>query len=145
MKQHKEGKHEGIRYPCDQCDYASTTTTHLERHKEYKHEGIRYPCDQCDFTFITSSRLKMHKDSKHVGIKYPCDQCEYSGSKVALYHHKRSKHVGIRYPCDQCEYTVTQNGSLKSHKKAKQSEATAVIIQNNTPILKRKVYVRIEK
>ena len=59
--------------------------------------------------------------------------------------HKEPKHEGIRYPCDQCEYTATQNGNLKSHKKEKHSEATTVIIQNNTTILKRKVYVRIEK
>ena len=90
--------------------------------------------------------MKNHKEHKHEGIRYPCDQCDFSAkTPISLKRHKESIHEGIRYPCDQCEYTATQNGSLKSHKNAKHSEATAVIIQNNTPILKRKVNVRIEK
>ena len=41
LKRHKESKHEGIRYPCDQCGYAATTVSNLKQHKESKHEGIR--------------------------------------------------------------------------------------------------------
>ena len=53
LKMHKESKHEGIRYPCDQCDYAASMAKDLKRHKESKHEGIRYPCDQCDYAAKT--------------------------------------------------------------------------------------------
>ena len=48
LNMHKERKHEGIRYPCDQCDYTATQASHLNRHKESKHEGKNYSCDQCD-------------------------------------------------------------------------------------------------
>ena len=66
VKQHKEFKHEGIRYQCDQCKYAATTTSELKIHKESKHEGIRYPCDQCGYHAATQLRyLKKHKESKH--------------------------------------------------------------------------------
>ena len=34
---------------CDQCDYTGSRTA-LYRHKQSKHEGIRYPCDQCIYT-----------------------------------------------------------------------------------------------
>ena len=49
MKKHKRSKHEGIKYPCDQCEYASTSTTNSKQHKESKHEGKRYSYDQCEF------------------------------------------------------------------------------------------------
>ena len=50
---------EGYRY--DQCDYAATTTSNLQRHKQSKHVGIRYPCDQCDYTATVYGALKQHK------------------------------------------------------------------------------------
>ena len=53
MKKDKRSKHEGIKYPCDQCEYAITSTTNLKQHKESKHEGKRYSYDQCEFITIT--------------------------------------------------------------------------------------------
>ena len=43
------------RKPCDQCDFKCTTNQELNRHKQIKHEGVRYKCDQCDL-FINMSR-----------------------------------------------------------------------------------------
>ena len=43
------------RKPCDQCDFKCTTNQELNRHKQVKHEGVRYKCDQCDL-FINMSR-----------------------------------------------------------------------------------------
>ena len=40
----KELKHDVV--TCDQCDYAATKPSHLKQHKEAKHECVRYPCDQ---------------------------------------------------------------------------------------------------
>ena len=54
--------------------------TNLKTHKKSKHEGIRYPCDMCDFAGSTSSNLKVHKEAKHEGIRNPCDICEYAAS-----------------------------------------------------------------
>jgi len=31
--------HEGVRYPCLQCDYAATKASDLKRHVENKHAG----------------------------------------------------------------------------------------------------------
>ena len=35
---HQAAKHEGVRYPCDMCDYMATQKTSLKKHKEAKHE-----------------------------------------------------------------------------------------------------------
>ena len=64
----KESKHEGIRYPCNQCEFASTKPGILKAHKKSKHEGIRYPCDECDYAAKDQKYLKRHKESKHSGI-----------------------------------------------------------------------------
>ena len=148
LKQHKELKHEGIRYPCDQCNYAATTVQSLKVHKEANHEGIRYPCDQCDLIYTSLSDLNKHQRSKHEGIRYPCDKCKYGAITMThLKRHKESKHVGIRYPCDQCKYAATRNSYLKSHKKAKHSEETVMDNDKHSisNILRRKVNVRIKK
>ena len=58
-------KHEGIKYPCDQCEYSAVNLSNLKQHKEIKHEGIRYPCDNCDYSASTLQHLKQHKEIKH--------------------------------------------------------------------------------
>ena len=72
MKKHVENIHEGVRYPCLQCEYASTTSGHLKRHVKSKHEGVRYPCSQCAHAATTASNLKTHVKSKHEEVQYPC-------------------------------------------------------------------------
>ena len=39
----------------------AATSGNLNIHKQYKHEGIRYTCDQCDFMATQSGHLKRHK------------------------------------------------------------------------------------
>ena len=74
-----------MRFQCDQCEYAATTSGNLRKHMEAKHEGIRYPCDQCEHAASTASHLRRHKKSRHGGIRegHLCDQCGYSAASVA--------------------------------------------------------------
>ena len=60
LKYHIRSKHEGIRYPCDQCDYKATDKGNLMKHIKSIHEGIRYPCGQCTHKAISKGYLKMH-------------------------------------------------------------------------------------
>ena len=46
---HVENKHEGVRYPCSQCEYIATQASNLKVHVEYKHEGVRYPCSKYEY------------------------------------------------------------------------------------------------
>ena len=69
--------HEGIKYPCNQCDYQATQQGSLKTHIQSKHEGVKYPCNQCDYQFTDKSSLRKHIQSKHEYIKYPCNQCDY--------------------------------------------------------------------
>ena len=69
LKRHVENMHEGVRYLCDQCDYAAT--------KVRRHIKSNHPCDQCEYTATITGDLKRHMSSlrrhiktKHEGIKY---------------------------------------------------------------------------
>ena len=98
----------------------------MTKHKQNKHAGIRYPCDQCEYIATLQSNLKIHKQSNHEGIRYPCDQCDYAATQLfALKKHKQSKHEGIRYPCDQCKYALTDLGDLRNHKMQKHLKISA--------------------
>ena len=57
--------HQGIKYPCDQCDYKATQKGDLLTHLKSIHEGVKYPCDQCDYKATQKCHLLTHSNSKH--------------------------------------------------------------------------------
>ena len=70
-------KHQGLRYPCDQCEYVATEVHNLKLHIDSKHEGVRYPCDHCDYAATQACVLKKHIENKHEGVRFPCLRCVY--------------------------------------------------------------------
>ena len=49
ISRNEEGK-----YQCQQCDYETRhKISHLRKHVESFHEGVRYPCNKCDFKATT--------------------------------------------------------------------------------------------
>ena len=82
----------GEAYSCDQCEFAGSRTG-LYLHKKSKHDGVRHPCDKCEYSATTLSDLKRHKKSKHERVRYPCDQCEHAATQMSdLNKHKKRKH-----------------------------------------------------
>ena len=65
MKRHKEGKHAGISYPCDECDYITAYASELKRHKTSKH-------DKREDTSKETGNLEVHQKSLH--------QCDYAAT-----------------------------------------------------------------
>ena len=120
MLNHVRNKHEGVRYPCSQCDYKATKQFNLKIHTESVHEGVKYPCNQCNHKATQRIGLKKHIESVHEGIKYPCNQCNHKATqRIGLKTHIESVHEGIKYPCDQCDYKATTQSNLTKHKKIK--------------------------
>ena len=115
-------KHDGIKYPCDLCEFIADCLKYLKKHKKNAHEGSRhYPCDQCEYVANQLGSLKKHKKTTHDGIRYSCEQCGDIFKKTdSLKQHIATKHEGIRYHCDQCDYAGAANMSiLRRHIKAK--------------------------
>ena len=65
MLTHYRSIHEGIKYPCNHCDYQATGSDNLTTHIQSKHEGIKYPCDRCDYQATQKSNLTRHKKARH--------------------------------------------------------------------------------
>ena len=78
----------------DEISYntSATNQTNLNTHIQGKHKGVKYACDQCDYQASNQFSLRNHIQSKHENLKYPCNQCDYQGSKDALRFHLRTKH-----------------------------------------------------
>ena len=53
---------------------AATTAGSFNNHSKYKHEGVRYPCDQCEYSATTVSNIKKHIECKHEGMRHYSDQ-----------------------------------------------------------------------
>ena len=77
----KSCKQKGVRYSCDQCEYAAPSTSSLKKHIGNIHEG--YLCGDCDYVATLAKYLKRHIRHKHVGVRYPCDQCEYVATSIS--------------------------------------------------------------
>ena len=43
LAQHKSAVHEGVKYPCRQCDYMATRKSSLARHRRAVQERVKYP------------------------------------------------------------------------------------------------------
>ena len=82
--------------------------------------GIKYPCGECDFQTTSQLSLKVHTQAIHRGIKFPCVLCGFEFSaKASMQKHMKSIHEGIRalpkYECNDCEYKTTRTDHLKNH------------------------------
>ena len=71
-------KHEGVVYPCDECDNFANAANNLHLYQSCikfyryiiilrlnKHEGVVYPCDECDYVANAANNLNRHKRVKH--------------------------------------------------------------------------------
>jgi len=45
---------------CPSCDHVSKSTCGLKQHVQTKHQGLRYPCEYCDYKATQRSSLKRH-------------------------------------------------------------------------------------
>ena len=110
------GRYEGVKYTCDQCEYQGNRRDSLTIHIQSKHEGVKYTCDQCDYQANRKDSLTIHIQSKHEGVKYACDQCDYRAAKPSnLTAHIRSQHEGVKYACDHCNYRCALQQRLMKH------------------------------
>ena len=67
LKMHIESIHDGVKYPCDQCNMKFSGRSYLKKHQRSVHEGIRYACNQCEYEAKWQGNLKKHKRVMHGG------------------------------------------------------------------------------
>ena len=50
---------------CPECQAVYSSRRDLQRHYRSKHEGIKYPCNQCNYQATQKGDLKKHTQRKH--------------------------------------------------------------------------------
>ena len=58
---------------CEQCTYVSLSQTSLKLHVQTVHEGIRYPCDSCNYEATQKQNLERHKRNAHGKVSKRAD------------------------------------------------------------------------
>ena len=104
------------RWKCDQCDYQTSSPSHLRQHTQNVHEGLKYDCTICDFRYSDKSNLKRHLNTKHKGLMYNCDSCSFKATrKSSLENYVMVKHTRITSDCYNCGYkgNSNQNGTAR--------------------------------
>ena len=138
------------KFKCDQCDYKSNTSSHMNRHKRLKHVHL-YNCDQCDYQCNGKHDMNKHKRRKHgqssaeslmagdqdVQITvtevheikvYQCSFCDYeTHRKERLKDHIKRRHLKEKpkHKCSYCERTFSTEHNLRQHTKTHKKRQTA--------------------
>ena len=55
---------------CNECGKQFSYKAGLYTHKKSIHEGLKYPCDHCNYIATRKDSLKRHINSSHPGVKY---------------------------------------------------------------------------
>ena len=61
MLKHYRSKHQGIKYPCNQCDYWSTQKSSLKTHILAKHSDTVLKCEHCSYQTKWRTNFNTHK------------------------------------------------------------------------------------
>ncbi|CAH8619843.1 unnamed protein product [Schistosoma haematobium] len=115
---HIKTVHEGINYPCGQCDRKFACKSNLTQHIQVFHNRKNYPCYQCGKQFASRCSLNMPVKVTHKRLKFTCNVCNKEFAfKGNLNRHHRSIHEGMKYTCNHCDRKFTTNSDLNEHVK----------------------------
>ena len=96
---------------CNMCNKLYTNRGSLWQHKTSAHEGVRYPCDQCNSRLVTmqlSSEDTKPQCMKELDIPVISVMCQ----SCVLRQQKASVHEGDHYKCNICNYKAAQKEYL---------------------------------
>ena len=120
---------------CDKYDKQFSNQFSLDRHLKSGHEGVKYPCNQCNYKATLKDSLQKHIKAIHDGVKYPCVKCSYKASLQSdLLKHHKSVHIGVKYPCGKCNFVGLAPSSLNLHIKSFHT-GTPTIVSHKTPLI----------
>ena len=120
---------------CDKYDKQFSNQFSLDRHLKSVHEGVKYPCNQCNYKATLKDSLQKHIKAIHDGVKYPCVKCSYKASLQSdLLKHHKSVHIGVKYPCGKCNFVGSAPSSLNLHIKSFHT-GTPTIVSHKTPLI----------
>ena len=101
---------------CKDCSFSCMTTTGLNLHRQNVHEGIKYPCDECDMVFNFKGNHKRHVLVVHKNMQYQCTYCDKRFKEArGIKEHTDAVHKGIRHPCQFCDFVAMTRRGFRNH------------------------------
>ena len=79
------------RFACADCGKVFTRKSNVMDHHRAEHEGVRYPCNKCNYQAKQKALLRVHMEGKHNGKRLRCgDGCNFqTGWKKSLRRHRK--------------------------------------------------------
>ena len=93
LKGHIQSKQEGIKYPCNDCDYQAPYQSHLQKHiKKVSSILVMIVIIKLHIGVIFRNIFSLNRKVSSI---YPCNDCDYQASyQSQLQKHIKYKHVG---------------------------------------------------
>ena len=123
LKRHKQTVHEPIKkwYHCDQCNFKTKTSSHLNEHKYTHSTETPFKCEICFKSFKSTIHVKAHFKYMHETTQKlnKCELCGYSAkTDNNLKKHVRGVHMGLKpFKCNDCEKSYQCSAHLQRHRK----------------------------
>ena len=118
LQKHKRLFHEEKR--CDKCQYRTQSNRHLRAHWMAMHAPKDYKCNQCNFAATFQSNLDKHVKVTHLKVKeHLCDLCGYAATKPEfMKHHIKAVHDKIQDEiCPICQRAFALRHNMTTHMK----------------------------
>ena len=55
------------KHACDECEYSTRKPSNLIQHKESKHEKVRFTCDQCEDDYDNTIKAEVLEEDPLAG------------------------------------------------------------------------------
>ena len=80
---------------CPKCGKVFSRKDHLVQHHRSIHEGIKYPCNQCDYQATEKAKLRQHIAGKHSDTILQCELCGYQTKWRVHYNAHKKTHKTV--------------------------------------------------
>ena len=90
----RKRKHKPQQSQCPECKKYFSQKYKMKVHYQNIHEGIRWPCDKCDYQARDRESLFKHMRIEHGNhIPYKCNKCDYEAKlRSSMYGHFKRYH-----------------------------------------------------
>jgi len=110
LSDHIAEKHADLDFKCNQCDFASGSSTLLRKHEKNIHKSTARECPICQKDIVCmEAHIKLVHGDRESMLKHPCPQCEKSFPRAVELRKHINTHLGLKEACHICGKEISIN------------------------------------